>query len=65
MDIEKKHPMLDKYMLVKTLGAGYHAKVKLGYCTETGKYVAAKIFKNSHSLTSNLKTLKNEIDIMK
>lgn len=50
MDIEKKHAMLDKYVLVKTLGAGYHAKVKLGIDSQSNKEVALKIFKNTHTL---------------
>jgi len=57
--------MLEKYVLVKTLGSGYHAKVKLGLDTKTNQKVALKIFKNTHSLAANLKTLKHEIDIMK
>lgn len=57
MEIEKKNAMLDKYRLVKTLGAGYHAKVKLGLDSQTNQLVALKIFKNTHSLAQNLKTL--------
>jgi len=37
MDIEKKNAMLDNYVLVKALGSGYHAKVKLGLDTQTNK----------------------------
>lgn len=65
MEIEKKNAMVESYQLIKTLGSGYHAKVKLGYSVETGNYAALKIFKSQHSIAANLKTLKNEIDIMK
>lgn len=65
MEIEKKFAMVESYQLIKTLGSGYHAKVKLGYSVENGTYAALKIFKTQHSIASNMKTLKNEIEIMK
>jgi serine/threonine protein kinase len=65
MEIEKKFATLDKYMLLKTLGSGYHAKVKLAYSNEDSKHYAIKVFKPTHSFQSNLKALENEIKIMK
>lgn len=46
MDIEgqKKFSYLDEYKIIKTLGAGYHAQVKLGQ-DEDGNYVAIKKYK--------------------
>ena len=46
MDSEKKYPTLGDYILVKTLGSGYNAKVKLGYSKTDGKYYAVKILKD-------------------
>lgn len=60
--MSKKHSTLNNYILGKTLGAGYHAKVKLA--SLNGSQVAAKIFKSTHSLASNMKTLKHEISVM-
>lgn len=53
MDIEKKLAMLDNFQLVKCLGSGYHAKVKLGINLDDGKVYAIKIFKKTHSFESN------------
>jgi hypothetical protein len=30
LEEQKKHSYLDEYKILKTLGAGYHAQVKLG-----------------------------------
>ena len=64
MDTEKKHPTLGDYILVKTLGSGYNAKVKLGYSKVNGQYYAIKVLKDK-SLASNLKTIKNEVNMMR
>jgi len=40
---------LDQYEILRTLGAGYTAKVKLARSTEDQKLYAVKIFKNTFS----------------
>lgn len=52
--------MLDNYKLIKTLGQGYHAKVKLGINPEDNKLVALKIFKKTHDFEKNRETLTKE-----
>lgn len=49
-------------MFIKTLGAGYNAKVKLAYDKTSGEEVAVKIIKKINR--SNLTTLQNELNIM-
>ena len=44
----QKYAKIDKYVLTKTLGAGYNAKVKLS--SFEGKQLAIKIFKSTHTL---------------
>jgi serine/threonine protein kinase len=51
--------------LVKSLGAGYNAKVKLGYDAQTQQYHAIKIFKKTHSFEKNRDSLKKEYQMMK
>jgi len=58
-----KYSRLEKYTLLKTLGSGYNSKVKLGYDSDTDKYVAVKIIKHSHPKL-NIKTIKKEIEIL-
>lgn len=41
------YPQLDNYSLLKGLGHGKYAKVKLGRNNETKKFVAIKIFKKT------------------
>jgi serine/threonine protein kinase len=48
--------------MIRTLGAGYNAKVKLAYDKQSGGYVAVKIIKKIDR--SHLKTLQNELNIM-
>lgn len=64
MEIEKKHPTIDDYILVKTLGAGYNAKVKLGYNKNNGQYYAVKIIKRQN-VSSNERSIKNEVEILR
>lgn len=62
---KKKYAQFEKYLLLKCLGSGFHAKVKLGLDPETNQKVAIKIFKKTHSLTAVIATMKKEIEIMK
>jgi serine/threonine protein kinase len=39
---------LDKYDLIKKLGAGAYSKVKLGFRPDTGKYYAIKIHREDN-----------------
>lgn len=63
MDIEegKKSAYLDEYRIVRTLGAGYHAEVKLAV-DDHGTQVAIKKYKKE---TATLETLKHELGVMK
>ncbi|CAD8207846.1 unnamed protein product [Paramecium octaurelia] len=63
MEIEKKFSQCGDYNILQTLGSGLHAKVKLG--EHDGKKVAIKIFKSNHGTAANIKTLTNEINILK
>jgi serine/threonine protein kinase len=49
-------------VMIRTLGAGYNAKVKLAFDKNSGKYVAVKIIKKIDR--NNLKTLQNELNVM-
>lgn len=60
-EVEKKFAYLDEYKVLRTLGAGYHAEVKLGE-DENGNLVAIKKYKKE---TATLETLKHELGIMK
>lgn len=62
MEIEKKHPTVGNYILLKTLGAGYASKVKLGFNKVDGQHYAVKIMNNKKIQASNLE---NEVNIMK
>lgn len=48
--------------MIRTLGAGYNAKVKLAFDKQSGQYVAVKIIKKIDR--NHLKTLQNELNIM-
>jgi len=45
MDIENQYPSIGEYDLIKTLGAGYNAKVKLGKHKLNENYYAVKVIK--------------------
>lgn len=65
MELEQEHhAYLDNYKLVKTLGQGYHAKVKLGLNPNDNKYYALKIFKKTHDFEKNKETLLKEFQVM-
>lgn len=49
-------------VMIRTLGSGYNAKVKLAFDKNSGKYVAVKIIKKIDR--NNLKTLQNELNVM-
>jgi serine/threonine protein kinase len=55
----KGRAMMDEYTSLRTLGAGYHAKVKLAEDGE-GRKVAIKKFKS----TANLEVLRHELTMM-
>ena len=60
----EKKSSLNNYVLLKTLGAGYNSKVKLGCNKNNGEYTAVKIIKNSNNMDSNLKAILNEAQIL-
>ena len=60
----EKKSSLNNYVLLKTLGAGYNSKVKLGCNKNNGEYTAVKIIKNSSNMDSNLKAILNEAQIL-
>ena len=57
-----KKSYCNNLVFIKTLGAGYNAKVKLAYDKTSGEEVAVKIIKKINR--SNLSTLQNELNIM-
>lgn len=61
MESEKKSSYLDEFRILKTLGAGYHAQVKLA-ADEHGNLYAIKQYKKE---TANLGTLQHELSVMK
>jgi len=58
--MEVKSSYLDEYRIIRTLGSGYHAKVKLAEGPDH-KLVAIKRFKHE---TATIATLKHELSIM-
>jgi serine/threonine protein kinase len=64
MEVEKKFATLGNYQLVKLLGQGYNAKVKLGLSLVDGKYYAVKIFKKTHAFEKNKDSLTKEYQVM-
>lgn len=60
-EVSKKYSYLDEFKILKTLGAGYHAQVKLGM-DDNGNLYAIKRYKKE---TANLGTLQHELNIMK
>jgi len=59
-----KYTKCGSYTIIKTIGSGYHAKVKLAQTAE-GQLCAIKVFKKDHALSANIKALANEIQILK
>lgn len=60
----KKFAQLDDYILIKTLGSGYSAKVRLAYHESSKKYYAIKIIHCKSHLDSNIKAIFNEISLL-
>ena len=60
----KKYTKIDNFLLIKTLGAGFNSKVKLGLNTEDGKYYAVKIIKDTSHIDSNIKAILNETKVL-
>jgi serine/threonine protein kinase len=56
----EKQAMMDEFKCLRTLGAGFHAKVKLAEAPD-GRLVAIKKFKE----LSSFLVLKNELEIMR
>lgn len=61
MEEEKKFAYIDEYKIIRTLGTGYHAEVKLALDNH-GEKVAIKKYKKE---TASIKTLMHELSIMK
>lgn len=61
---KSKFAKLDQYLLVKNLGSGYTSKVKLAYEKSSNKYFAAKIIRSKVHIGSNIKAIKNEINLL-
>lgn len=61
---KSKFAKLDQYLLVKSLGSGYTSKVKLAYEKSSNKYFAAKIIRSKVHIGSNIKAIKNEINLL-
>ncbi|CAH1262841.1 MARK3 [Branchiostoma lanceolatum] len=61
----EEHPHIGKYRLLKTIGKGNFAKVKLARHVPTGKEVAIKIIDKTQLNPSSLQKLFREVRIMK
>ncbi len=55
---------LGPYFVMRTLGKGFTAKIKLGYDPENKRYAALKILKDSLGLKVD-KTVKSEVEALK
>ncbi len=61
---EGKTGKLGPYLVLKTLGKGFTAKIKLGYDATSQRQAALKILKNSLGLRVD-KTVKSECDSLR
>ncbi|XP_053552805.1 serine/threonine-protein kinase MARK2-like [Bombina bombina] len=61
----EEHPFIGKYHLLKTLGKGGYAEVKLAKHNKTGREVAIKIIKKQQMDSVHIQKLFQEVKIMK
>nr|XP_058136991.1 serine/threonine-protein kinase MARK2-like [Dasypus novemcinctus] len=65
VNLEEEDTLIGNYRLLKTLGKGNFAKVKLAQHILTGKEVAVKIIEKNEQNSSSLQKLSREVTIMK